>query len=271
MRCVREAKTNAGHAFSGFQLTTGIVKNLKQFNLTPVAKLVLLELSTHYNAEKNGAVVFPSMQYIADTLGIGLTQTKKAIKDLINEGIIIKSKLGKMRGNNNKYLLTLKTQNLASEWPQNEFFKRPDSDRFMIETNNHEQNKKTTTVVFQKTKNKTVNLVDVPDIIRNNKKVIKPCAYWASLSEEVKKDYLQQDEKKKFIDKKRKEIVLKKQKEKIQLQEECRKPLNEQFTYESACNLIKSIANINTSFVEEGISKKLANIFDIDIEKLLQN
>ena len=73
------AKKQAVKNFSQFELTTYLLQNLKNFNLTPIAKLVLLELSSHYNEEKNNAVVFPSTPYIAETLGIGLTATKKAI------------------------------------------------------------------------------------------------------------------------------------------------------------------------------------------------
>lgn len=65
--------------------------------------------------------------------GIGLTATKQAIKDLINTGCIIKSKRGKIRGNYNKYLLTLKVRNLTSEQSENEFLKQSESDRFHIE------------------------------------------------------------------------------------------------------------------------------------------
>lgn len=139
MEAVKErAQKHAIHGFSQFELTTAIVKNLKQFNLTPTAKLVLVLLTTHYNQEKNGAVVFPSIPYIAETLGIGLTATKQAIKDLITEGLIIKSKRDKVSGNYNKYLLTLKVQNTTSERSGNELLEQSETDRFM-RTNNKEK------------------------------------------------------------------------------------------------------------------------------------
>ncbi len=130
--------------FTQFELTTNLLNNLKQFDLTPVAKLVLLELSTHYNGEKNGAVVFPSIETIAETLGVGLTATKKAIKDLIAEGLIIKSKMSKVHGNYNKYCLTLKVQNTTSERSENELSKQSKNDLFYIGTNKQEQKKEQT-------------------------------------------------------------------------------------------------------------------------------
>jgi biotin operon repressor len=109
------------------------LRNLNKFNLTPVTKLVLLELTTHLNESANGSVVFPSVKYIADVLGIGLTATKKAINDLIKQGLIIKSKRSKIKGNYNMYVLTPKVQNLTSERSKIECFKKSDNDRFFIE------------------------------------------------------------------------------------------------------------------------------------------
>jgi biotin operon repressor len=187
-------KKHAVHGISAFELTQKTLRNLNKFNLTPVAKLVLLELTTHLNETVNGSVVFPSMEYISNILGVGLTATKKAIKDLINEGLLIKSKRSKVNGNYNKYLLTPKVQNSTSEQSENELLKQSESDRFM-RTNNHEQNKEQTTkeVVVLKTiqSNKTITLEDVPESIKRNDKIKDKCAYWASLSEEVKKSYLQ--------------------------------------------------------------------------------
>ena len=50
MEAVRE---QISKTFTQFELTKHLLQNLKKFNLTPVAKLVLLELSSHYNEEKN--------------------------------------------------------------------------------------------------------------------------------------------------------------------------------------------------------------------------
>lgn len=126
-----------------FEITSNLLRNLYKFNLTPVTKLVLLELTTHLNESKNGSVVFPSVGYIAEVLGIGLTAAKKAINDLIKEGLIIKSKRNNVRGNYNKYLLTPKVRNLTSEPSENEFFKKSECDLFMI-TNKHEHDKQQT-------------------------------------------------------------------------------------------------------------------------------
>ena len=138
------ARKHAGHGFSQFELTTQIVKNLNKYDITPTAKLVLILLTTHYNEEKNGSVVFPSMPYISETLGISLTATKQAIKDLVNQGFILQSKRDKIRGNYNKYILTQKVQNSASEQPENEPFKSTENDLSLIRTNNKNEIKEQT-------------------------------------------------------------------------------------------------------------------------------
>ena len=269
---------HANHGISAFELTQKTLRNLNKFNLTPVAKLVLLELTTHLNETVNGSVVFPSMEYISNILGVGLTATKKAIKDLINEGLLIKSKRSKVSGNYNKYLLTPKVQNPTSEQSENELLEQSNSDRFMI-TNNKEQNKKQTTkegVVFanfSSKKIKSVTLKDVPDIIKNNKNIKNPCAYWAVLDENAKQQYIKEQKeiiKKEQIQKekmlKRTQLNKEKAEREIALQIEMQKPLNEQFSYQTAYIFVKRLANINKSLIKKGIAKELIDIFNIKLD-----
>ena len=102
---MQQAKFKPTKAFTQFEFTTELLQNLNKFKLSPTAKLVLLELSSHYN---NSNIVFPSMSYISEVLGVSLSSVKQAIKDLINEGLIIKTKRGKVSGNHNLYAFTPK-------------------------------------------------------------------------------------------------------------------------------------------------------------------
>lgn len=269
---------------SGYELTHATIHNLNQYDLTPTAKLVLVLLTTHYNHEKNGAVVFPSMPYIADTLGIGLTAVKQAIKDLISEGLIIKAKRNKVKGNCNKYLLTAKVQNPTVKQSKSDLFKRSDFDRFII-TNNMKLNKETTHEKSEKTeptknvvafhsnsKSKSVTPNDVPDIIKNNKKVQNPCAYWASLSDEVKKEYLDKqkrkcDTEKKIIELRRAE-ELKKQKE----QTEWERIKNEPPFWE-VCNRDQAVEHLKhflsmPRLLHSGYRVDLMHKFSISLDEL---
>lgn len=112
------------HELTQFELSKDVLMNqLKNYKLSSTGKLVLLYLTACFNPN-NGNVVFPKLQTIADTLGIGLTAIKSAISDLINEGLIIKTKQSKA-GNNNKYLLTTKVTGSESK---NRTFKQPKSE-----------------------------------------------------------------------------------------------------------------------------------------------
>lgn len=91
-----------------FVLTKNTILYLNAFDVSPATKLVLVELSTHYNPKKNNKVVFPTIQYIAETLGIGLTTVKQALKELKNNEIIAKSKRKRINGNYNEYTFTAK-------------------------------------------------------------------------------------------------------------------------------------------------------------------
>lgn len=277
----RRAQKHAGHGISQFELSKKVLHNLKHFGLTPSAKLVLWVLSDCYNPE-NGSVVFPSIEFIAELADIGLTSAKQAIKELINKGLIIKSKRGQIRGNYNKYLITPKVQNPTSEQPENECFKKSETDFFM-RTNKIGINKKQTTskdvvVSLKNSSKKSVTLEDVPQIIKDNSHIDNPCGYWASLSTEAKTKYLQDqkafEEKQKqraLIIKKQKEIKIKEKEEQRKNKEECNKPLTEQYTIETACNIIKNIANIDKRLAYRGIAKELTAAFNIDIENLLNN
>lgn len=81
------AQKHVGHAFSQFALTQNLLNNLSQFKLTPVAKLVLLELSSFYNPKK--ADMFPKQKTLAKKIGISERSVVRAIQELINEGLII--------------------------------------------------------------------------------------------------------------------------------------------------------------------------------------
>lgn len=80
-------KKHAQHGFSQFQLTTEIVKNLSQFDITPTAKLVLLYLTTCYNPKK--AEIFPKQKTIAAKIGVSERSVVRAVQELFKAGLIL--------------------------------------------------------------------------------------------------------------------------------------------------------------------------------------
>ena len=227
---------------TGFELTHITLKRLNEFDITISAKLVLVFLTTFYNAQKNGAVVFPSIQHIADTLGIGQTAVKQAIKDLVLKGLLLKSKLNKA-GNHNKYVFSLKVQNSTVKQTENDFLKQSNSVCFMNRTNNSEQNKDNNVVVFQK--KQTVTESQVPDFIKLNKNIKNPCAYWASLTPEIKAELIKKEMEVQALAQKK--LEEKQKKEQLRIAEAQEREyykslsLSEKYTKEQAIALINAM------------------------------
>lgn len=103
------AKKEAAKDFTQFELTTNIITKLNTFKLTPIAKLVLLYLTTCYNPKHNE--VFPKQKTIANKLGISEISVTRAICELHKEGLVLSE-----RKISNKYVFTSK---IVSEQPIN--------------------------------------------------------------------------------------------------------------------------------------------------------
>lgn len=199
----KSMKKHATHAITGFELQKIALHNLQHWGLKPTTKIVLWVLIDCYNPE-NGSVVFPSMEYIAKIGDMGLTSAKEGIKELINKGLIIKSKRDKVSGNYNKYLLTPKVQNLTSEQSENEFLEQSKSDLFMIVTNKKEKinNKKNVVVLKNSPKedaegvSSTAIPSDIPECLKRKVatgEIRNLQNYWNSLRPKVKDGYKKQD------------------------------------------------------------------------------
>lgn len=103
-------KKHARHGFSQFKLTNYLLNNLSQFDITPIAKLVLLELSACYNPNKSD--MFPKQKTLAKKIGVSERSVVRGIQELVKEGLIlIESKY------TNHYVFTSK---IGGEWSQNE-------------------------------------------------------------------------------------------------------------------------------------------------------
>lgn len=81
------AKKHVGHGFSQFKLTNYLLNNLSQFDITPTAKLVLLELSACYNPNKPD--MFPKQKTLASKIGVSERSVVRAIQELFKAGLII--------------------------------------------------------------------------------------------------------------------------------------------------------------------------------------
>lgn len=228
---------NKQQHLSGYDLTTLLIRGgLGKLGLNGNAKEVLLYLATCYN-EKKG-VVYPRVATIAKALGISERGVIRALKELTDKGCILRSK---RKRNSNEYIITRKVieSNTVKKLANNDTTKGHDdiscNDTMSspcIEVKQHELKEqqqitsteqpkgKNNVVAFssktQNRKHRTITLSDVPDFIQKNKKVQNPCAYWASLSEEVREELIQKHNEKLKKQKKKEENRRKQELEKRQ-------------------------------------------------------
>lgn len=87
MGATQKAVYQAAKELTQHQLTTGIVTKLNTYQITPIAKLVLLYLTTCYNPKH--ADVFPKQKTIAEKLGISERSVTRAIQELCKEGLVL--------------------------------------------------------------------------------------------------------------------------------------------------------------------------------------
>lgn len=80
-------KKQVNTAFSQYEFTQNLLNNLQQFNISPIAKLVLLQLSTYYNPKHKD--VYPKQKTIASKLGVSERSVTRAISELVKEGLIL--------------------------------------------------------------------------------------------------------------------------------------------------------------------------------------
>ena len=265
---------------SGYELTTLLIRNGKQLNLKPAELLVFTALASYWN----GAPVYPKISTLADNTAQSEKTVRTALNGLIQKGYLIKSKRNK---NANIYNINISAVisavNTTAESGKSD---RTSAVNFTAPniTNHEKLNKETTTckksektepknvVAFNKNSRKSVTPADVPEIIKNNKKVQNPCAYWASLSDEVKKEYLEKQKKKCDTEKKivelRKAQALKKQQE----QQELERIKNEPLFWE-VCDRAQAVEHLQhflkmPKLLNSGYRLDLMRKFDISMDEL---
>lgn len=83
----KSPKSMTGHAFTQFDFTKSLLQNLNKFKISPIAKLVLLELSACYNPKR--ADVFPKQKTLALKIGCSERSIIRAIQELFKGGLIL--------------------------------------------------------------------------------------------------------------------------------------------------------------------------------------
>ena len=233
-----------------------------------------------YNPKKR--FVFPLQETLAERTNTSIASVKRGLNELIKVNLILKRRTqrGNVYGFTGALFDLLNGSNRTVPIVQNE----PCMNN---EQNKEKLNKRTTTnkevetssnkvVAFSsKSSYRKVTLADVPDFIKNNKKVKNPCAYWASLDEETRQEKLKEQqkalEKTERIAKIKAEEERRKEEERRQREEEMNKPLNERWTKEGVIKHIKTLAKINKRLAYSGMCKALAEAHRLNIDEILGN
>lgn len=267
------------HDSTSYELITKWIDKGYTLGLSANALQVMTVLLRFYNPHKK--FVFPRQETIAERTNTSVASVKRALNELMKANLIIKRRTqrGNVYGFTGSLFELLDSSNCTVGIAQFEPCMNNPINEHNKEHHHEEQKQIKADDDFQtnsSSKRKHVRLEDVPQHLRDNPKVKDPCAYWASLTSEERNQQLakaEEIERKKIIsfEKKRKakeaEELEKEQKRK-ELEEKS-KPIEERYSYESACTQILTLARINRRCAFGGLAKELAETFNIDVEELL--
>ena len=199
----------------------------EKFNLSANANYVMITLLNFYNPAKK--FVFPKHDTIAQQTGLSVSTIKRCIIELINAHLLIKSR----KKNCNVYAFTnavfelfnssQRTTEIVHCEPSHDI--KQNKENIIKQQQPHKRGKgkqprsKSNVVAFS-SNHRVVKIDEVPEIIRSNKKVKNPCAYWATLSDDIKADYLKKQQEKETRQKRKKEREEQERLEKLRQREE---------------------------------------------------
>lgn len=273
---------------SGYDLTLLLLRGgIGRLGLNSNAKEVLLYLASCYN-EKNG-VVYPRVKTMAAALDISERGVIRALAELTEKGCIIRSK---RRKNSNEYVITRKV--LQSNPIQHQT-KNADN----VITHGHNDTSSNDTVsplmiheveqheVKQQQPVKKADVVSIssfslkkipPSILakktdKNGRPIRNHAAYWNSLNDAQKREYLKNEAeaaKRKEERKKQEEAEKQRQiEEQRQIKENANKPLSEQWSRERAIRQIWITKNLRRGMIT-GFIKSLADLYNLDVRSIEQ-
>lgn len=284
MEAVKELEQN--RVITGYELSTAVIRRGFELGLSRSALQVLIYLCSCYN----GKPVFPVLRTLAQCTMLSIKGVQLAIDELINKGLILKSH--RKRNNACTYAIGSKVLELVGFGSHNqtglEVTTKPMNmklNKEKLSKNHHHDNTgkqesmKSDDVSFNKSSknHKHVSIEDVPEIIRGNKDIQNPCAYWASLNTEARKQVLKDNDKllqkqskvlefraKKIEEEKREEEKKKQDRERVKL------PLKEQWTREAALKHVRKMVRTGCPRLYKGgsMGAKLIQAFGFDIEEI---
>ena len=275
---------------SGYDLTLLLLRGgIGRLGLNSNAKEVLLYLASCYN-EKNG-VVYPRVKTMAAALDISERGVIRALAELTEKGCIIRSK---RRKNSNEYVITRKVlqsnpiqhqtknaDNVITHGHNDTSSNDTVSPLMIHEVEQHEVKQQQPVKKADVVSLSSFSLSKVPASIlarkadKNGRPIRNHAAYWNSLTDAQKREYLRQEEEQAAKIRKKEEMKKQAQLEKQQqreeekrLQEQLNRPLNEQWSREQAIKHVWQTRNLHKGILKAGLTKSLVELYNLDVQAI---
>lgn len=269
---------NNTRSLSSFELMANWIDIAYKLELSSTAIQVMTVLLRFYNPLKK--YVFPHQSTIAERTNTSIATVKRSLNELIKARLIIKTRTQK----GNVYGFTPKLFELCDSsictisTAQNEpciqeQIKRTDKRTSTARKAEKPKSKNDVVVSFN-----SLSLKCVPASIltkktdRNGKPIRSHAAYWNSLTDEQKCEYLKAEEVEAEKLKKREELKKqqKAEKERERAEAEARKkelekPLNEQFSRKQAIKHVWGLRKLHRGIMKPGLTKSLVELYNLDV------
>lgn len=267
---------------SGYQLLTLLSRNMGRLKLKQAEALTFMALASYWN----GQPIYPKIQTLCENTNLCDKAVRNAINSLIEQGFLLKSKRGK---NANVYSIVVskvlstvesgikdRTRPVLGTAPCNMKSYHEKLKQQHEETPPESEPKKAEVVSFS-----SFSLKKIPASIlakktdKNGKPIRNHAAYWNSLTDNQKREYLKQEEENAAKTRKKEELKRQAQLEKQQkleeekkLRAELNKPLNEQWTRKQAIRHVWQTRNLHKGILKEGLTKSLVKLYNLDIQTI---
>lgn len=264
---------------SGYQLLTLLSRNMGRLKLKQAEALTFMALASYWN----GKPIYPKIRTLCENTNLSDKAVRNAIKSLVEQGYLLKSKRSK---NANIYNIVISTVLNTVESGTKDRTRPVPSTAPCITKSYHEklkQQHEETPPASEPKKAEVVSfssfsLKKIPDSIlakktdKNGKPIRNYAAYWNSFTDDQKREYLKNEvaetERKEKL-KKQAQIEKKRQREEEKkLQEQLSRPLHEQWTREQAIKHVWQTRNFHRGILKEGLTKSLVNLYSLDIQTI---
>ena len=267
---------------SGYQLLTLLSRNMGRLKLKQAEALTFMALASYWN----GQPIYPKIQTLCENTNLCDKAVRNAIKSLVEQGYLLKSKRGK---NANVYNIVV-SKVLSTVDTGTKYRTRPVPDTAPCNMKSYhdklKQQHEKTPLASEPKKADVVSLSSfslskVPASIlakktdKNGRPIRNHAAYWNSLTDAQKREYLKQEEEKaakmrKLEELKRQEAAEKQRQreEEKRLQEQLSRPLHEQWSKQQAIKHVWQTRNLHKGILKTGLTKSLVELYNLDVASI---